>query len=555
MKHKRYNYKGLLLVLWFVAMICLCSIPNMQIAARNNVGDYEQNSNTCNGTPEGSYINAPGSTTVREVPFEPKDYNFYDNQKTGNYEKSHYSTHDWIADAALRLLIKESGSLENSDWKWLMQSMTDPSPEWEETYSDSNQDHNTIRSYISFLFATQMPDMKKTDDQKIPQIQPEYINLWDNEGEFIADHRHNLGYWIGNTAQQHYRWEVKDVNDNGDYLLGPVISTSQPTRSHVYAKKMADQALRCLTHKEGDEIWAKVEAGASYLGSMTHYIADITCPPHLMPRNGIAILDSDNFDSAINVENYGSGFHNWFEYQTNLYTYWDRRTSYIGPYGLEDNIYAFFGINPVIIGENGNNIPKKEPQQAVMEAAKSSIDTSFGFVEGKQYAQTGNNKKGVYIDSLRNYLYDDSHPQYWKWTDPTKDRDSTNKIVGTADNSLTFIEYYDLVEKLLNYAVWYTACAMKWVMNEVKDKNKEDFDPNKWAETPYIELHPDELPSTPVDPKSKKNSLKPNPYDTRELDIENDYKIGMMMAIMSIGSPILTVVFAPKIIKYLKKEN
>jgi len=53
-----------------------------------------------------AYKNAPYGPNS-ETPDKRKYYNFIDTG-SGIFQNSHYSTHDWIADAALRLLLDET---------------------------------------------------------------------------------------------------------------------------------------------------------------------------------------------------------------------------------------------------------------------------------------------------------------------------------------------------------------------------------------------------------------------------------------------------------------
>ncbi len=101
-------------------------------------------------------------------PKNPTEYVFGKSSVPGaqGYDGSHYGTHDWIADAALRTLrdvIKNP--LFFSDWTWLINSdiARNKWPAWKANYLTSSNRHEVIRGYFTFLFATQLPDMKKTE--------------------------------------------------------------------------------------------------------------------------------------------------------------------------------------------------------------------------------------------------------------------------------------------------------------------------------------------------------------------------------------------------------
>ena len=148
-----------------------------------------------------AFNNAPyGSNS--ETPDKPEVYKFKE-RSTGVFKLSHYGTHDWIADAALRLLQSES-LVGSADWRWLINDVLNNNPKWISSYSNGIT-HNTIRSYMSFLFATQMPDM---DPRKVskprPHKHPQHIDLRKVEGEVIRNNKDGSGVWVGKSYHQSY---------------------------------------------------------------------------------------------------------------------------------------------------------------------------------------------------------------------------------------------------------------------------------------------------------------------------------------------------------------
>ena len=98
-----------------------------------------------------SASNASAASNKPEfVPQNPnfrEDYRFVD--KVWDDKRTSYSTHDWIADAALRNV--RSG---NSDWSWLMNYDVshDRDCHWVSSYQTVGK-HYVSRSYITYLFA------------------------------------------------------------------------------------------------------------------------------------------------------------------------------------------------------------------------------------------------------------------------------------------------------------------------------------------------------------------------------------------------------------------
>lgn len=465
-----------------------------------------------------------------ETPYEPKYYNFV--EQTGEtYCQSHYSTHDWIADAALRILYEEN----SDDWDWIIDSNTidDENPQWPQNdeYGDSNKKHYPVRSYISFLFSTQMPDMNRDNvNNDPPKRQPMEINLKYYEGEIIGNDQHGTEKWVGNTDWQNYHWEMVEGNPT------PEIDTKKPARAHLCAYRMGRAAVDSLCHTENENgqktNWAKVEAAACWLGVMSHYIADVSCPPHLLPAIGYIIQDGER----IEVQHYESGYHTWFEYQTGQKTLWD--SIYSGPEGYIDDT-KFFNIDPM-------EIEALRPDLSTIEAAQKGIEISYGHIDGEGFEDF--DRKGLYIDDDIKHVRQD-----WSWGDTGRERNTNEIIVG--DDGLTYRDYYDKVNDLLENAVYYTAAAMKWVNEEVKRKNGGlggdpaetlPINPDKWATHPYLTIY-DEVEVPDINDPLE-NEIKDS-YKDSEFEFET---VGIMMAIFA---PIMTLVFLPKIIKTIKKEK
>ena len=112
--------------------------------------------------------------------------------------------------------------------------------------------------------------------------------------------------------------------------------------------------------------------------------------------------------------------------------------------------------------------------------AADGIETSYRHIEDG----------GLYIGANHGDIMES-----WQWTD--ENRLSNENVVS---GGITYQEYYDKVEILLNYAVYYTAAAMKWTIEEVKKKG--GVEENSWVEESYKEKHDGEekvLPSSRSD--------------------------------------------------------
>jgi len=446
-----------------------------------------------------------------ETPDKPEVYKFKD-RPTGAFLLSHYSTHDWIADAALRLLQSESPS-GSADWSWLLYDVLNTDPKWISSYGNGIT-HNTIRSYMSFLFATQMPDMDPKKETKLrPHKHPQYIDLRKYEGEVVGNYKEGSGVWVGKWYHQTFHWKAIS-DDSGHYIFIPKIADgSSSQKAPWYAWKASEIAIRCLTHKEqnknGDyESWAKPEAAAAWLGVMTHFIADLACSPHLIQlKEGYYPENPD--------------YHSWFEDQISKFTNWD--DSLAGPKGFHSRT-NFFNIDMSIIGEDVNSIMPIPPHTAAILTATYSIVKSYGHLD----------ERGLFVkngDTIQENIMDT-----WDWGEPGKERNSNTPIMA---GGLTYKEYYDRVEYLLNTAVYYTAAAMKWTINEVKKENKGRPNTDQWAKLPFYLAHPDK--NIPIYDKEKlDNSDESN-------EVRNAYKDAQIFLLAAMLTPIYAVIVIPAI--------
>lgn len=233
---------------------------------------------------------------------------------------------------------------------------------------------------------------------------------------------------------------------------------------------------------------------------MTHYIADLACPPHLLPPSGYIDLPQI-YNEPIAANHYKSGFHSWYENQLGYKTTWNSANG--GPLGYYD-ANQFFTIEMFSIGVSVNAIPAIPPVAAAIAMAQKGIEISYGHIDGEGYnVPQEYERAGV-------YLYN-NYDQKWDWGDTGKERNSQSQIVS---GGLTYKHYYDKVEELLNWGVYYTACALKWTMNEViKKNNYQTIDADKWAKTHYENLDSEAVP-IPNPDKDHINEVNDAYYDS-----------------------------------------
>lgn len=417
-------------------------------------------------------------------------------------EKSDYGTHDWIADGALRLLYDE----DPNAWKWLLHDKSDNEPDMtfiaNDNYRDASNKHNTVRSYIYFLLATQWPDFKSAP-------QPLII---EDEKESIANGQHNLGSWIGEQKYQTYHYNVFEYENGIIYFVPktPDYHNGPHQKAPHYARLMGELAIDYLAKKDidGNDKRTKVETGSFYIGCMSHYIADLSCPPHLL-------WEQDGWYSI------SPKYHTWIENQLAKFTYWDNDEA--GPYK------GVFEINPAEIIDKGT-IEPLPPGIAATLCAINALEIAFGDID---------EDKGLLISDEFNEVLTSTHAFYWEWVEG--DRENPLLVHPDYEEGITKEHYLDNVEKLLNIGVYYTACAMKYIKQEVDKRGGMDPDDIALSPLPQDAL-PTEIPERESFPKEK----------TKEY-----YEVGKgkIFLVLSISAPLMAGLFAPKIIKTLKEKE
>jgi len=326
---------------------------------------------------------------------------------------------------------------------------------------------------MTFLFATQMPDMKK---KEYPEVQQ--INIL-NEGTVIKDvptKPVRLGLWVGQVQQHKYTF-IEVENEEGEYQFRPHF-TFAATKVELLGK----EAINCISNKKKDDNGKEVsamqpEAAAGWLGAMAHYYGDLINPAHI---HGLYLAQEP--EKRLYVED---KYHKWIENHLAALTMWD-----CGP---ETSVFKFdFSLidNQII-----TPIP---PRIAATELAEKTIKTAFR-IDGNSQYKYGEPFSGMYIDDA---------DQFWKWEDDIS-------FVGR-DRS-QHKAFYTKVERLLCWAVYYTACAMQYCYDEGKKKNNND-DPNHnyYVDNPPREVPPSDRPIP--DANNQRDALNSQSPTNRKLE-------------------------------------
>ena len=408
------------------------------------------------------------------APRKPSDFIFGKKNIEGaqTYDGSHYGTHDWIADAALRSLRNPiKNPLFFSNWTWLINSdiARNKWPAWKKDYGSSSGTHNVIRSYFTFIFATQMPDMDKEDypDIQIIDIPPEDVTIKD----FATPNM-----WIGQEGKHSYHFNCIR-SPSGAYTFSQYY-----TGAADMALLLGKEATKCISNKKVDNNGKKVSAmqpeGASgWLGAMTHYFADLAVPAHIIERKIYPNIYSKKT------------FHNWYEKWLANMTKWDKKYGSNG--GPEQTIFSW-DTNKVTLLP----IIPLPPDIAIAKMADEAIKIAFRSDGNHQHIPINDNNYAIAENSglfINHSVYDTNI--YWDW-------DADIKNGGRLNSPHRY--YYDNVEKLLCWSVYYTACAMQHCLNEGKKKNNDKTpNPNFFVDNPErdtpIENPPVQDPQSSLD--------------------------------------------------------
>jgi len=405
------------------------------------------------------YPGTINSRTRYKYPKLPSDYVFggTSDRRSMGYDGSQYGTHDWIADASLRSLIDVSKNpLFFLDWNWLItpEIAITRWPVWKAVYGVSGT-HEAINSYISYLYATQMPDTKIVTELKIQE-----------EGVTIKD----FGYgkmWIGQKSKHIFQFEFEE--SNGVFGFSPIYT---PILSKINI--VSEEAIKCIgkTQKDNRISIMQPEGASIWLGAMTHYIADMISPAHLLKESHSTHIYS------------GSYYHNWFENNLASITKWDKTSGANGGPVQGNFSWDYRKAMPAPI------IPIK-PDFATTLMAVTTINVAYRTDGKHQHIPLSNNNR----DEAENsglYINETTHDKniYWDWKEDLTNNGRENSV---------HRYFYDKVEYLLCWATYYTACAMQYCYNEGKEKSDDDI------------LNVDYYVRNPVEPSPSEERPEPDP--------------------------------------------
>jgi len=195
-------------------------------------------------------------------------------------------------------------------------------------------------------------------------------------------------------------------------------------RLKILANKRGGEARNWLKRTkdvDGDKIpdpWC--QTGAFYLGAMTHYITEVAHPLHA---------------TSIIYDN----FHQWLENQVGYLTKLEH---------YKTNLYGnnFFTIDlEKILGYNASDLRDLSGFDAVNQMALVTEKNTENFFDGRE--GTGKYNVTYFIDFYKNHGYGFSFSEVGR-------------------NNEEYKPFFDRVEQLLNWAVFFTACSLRHYLKD-----------------------------------------------------------------------------------------
>lgn len=410
--------------------------------------------------------------------YSPIVYQFGNNKPPGDTSAAHYSTHDWVADSALRriamsdLTDDESRSYKNKI-KWLLdydyQDHNSETPykdfdsmglakdppynvrvyqpgtrawwpkgcldklNWDADPDENERKWLIARRYAQFLHGTARPDIKRpfvNSGKSVPAEESERCESdWQTKGSKV----------------HHVWWEYSSYWDVC-YLQ------NYPSSAHgaYFAREAAADAEDYLNFDSGEytvedgskhRVEGKFEMAAVCLGGMTHYITDLSSPPHTLgPNSGSQPWNWKSHDF-------------WDDYADRTLKTRFTHTTVSTSWG---NIFPNGGPNWEVVNpsqaDSGSNAgfknPALEPIDPYAAAMMMSLitfsacDISGGYMG--ELASGARVDKGNEVDGL-------------EWSDPINSANTREERAKT----------------LLKWAVYYSACAIMWVLDRCEIVNKD----------------------------------------------------------------------------------
>jgi hypothetical protein len=177
------------------------------------------------------------------------------------------------------------------------------------------------------------------------------------------------------------------------------------------------------------------ETAAFYIGAITHYIAEQSNPHHA---------------SDIGTKRY----HQWIEDQVSIYTTLE---AFYESGFFNVNLEKILGWSPIFDG-----IKSLPPYQAMNQLALISTYNKETFFNGE--IENGSQSAQYFYD----FYSVDCGNGYGCWNTEFEyyGRDGSNLPPNLSYLAENFVEFFDRIEELLNWAVYFTASAIKYVLKD-----------------------------------------------------------------------------------------
>ncbi|TKJ20566.1 MAG: hypothetical protein CEE43_12110 [Promethearchaeota archaeon Loki_b32] len=240
-----------------------------------------------------AHLNSDRAPKLTDSETHPGYYNFLESTLTGGAQKtkySNYGTHDWIADSALEIVAKSLAYItDNRILNWLRDVLIDyehldkqgyissyrkyftctPKPVFTEC-GLTNEQWLRARRKTWFLHGTAFPDLPISGKNQIsPNIQ-----------KYLPDEvfKMNKIPWAA-QSMRHHVW----VNATGHLVDGENIEAQFALMAARDAIGFLNKPIRYKDENgQQHERYGQYEPAAFCLGAMTHFVSDLSSPPHVL---------------------------------------------------------------------------------------------------------------------------------------------------------------------------------------------------------------------------------------------------------------------------------
>ncbi|MBD3195583.1 MAG: hypothetical protein GF317_11035 [Candidatus Lokiarchaeota archaeon] len=354
-----------------------------------------------------------------------------------------YGVHDWIADSALRLLLKPpiwkevasqifpSDSNDPSESSIDLANAQEPSQHiifrndkyFLPYYSDkgksikgySNEEWLKMRRYVNFLHGTYIPDLYHS----YAKISVESI--------FIPEEQINIKV----CNEPHHKVYFNIIRQDNDFFLSPYETNAiRAATNWAAAAIILSEKQTSVSYDNGlnyQNVSGKFEGMAQCLGAMTHLVADMGYPPHTTKK--IKGAGCDLPYARFNKNTFSNGGPDW---------------SIVNP------LLHLFSIEPM------------EPAKAALSLAEitySAIDCNGSILENQVGSKYIGGDQYEFIESMRPLAAD-----FIPSTLNQIERDASNQFCELRKNRY---------KVLLGKSAYYTACALAYTLNKCNLNNTD----------------------------------------------------------------------------------